>query len=184
MAENKLADLSTKFAMKRVIVIGCPGSGKSTFSKRLHEHTGIPLFHLDLLYWNPDKTTVTKNVFLERLSSVIKKDRWIIDGNYASTIEMRMKACDTVIFLDYPLNVCLSGIEERRGKPRDDMPWVEPDEDDLEFIEFIKNYNTENRPKVMALLKKYNRKNLFVFKSRGEADAFLEEIGKDICLLK
>ena len=108
----------------------------------------------------------------------------IIDGNYASTIEMRMKACDTVIFLDYPLNVCLSGIEERRGKPRDDMPWVEPDEDDLEFIEFIKNYNTENRPKVMALLKKYNRKNLFVFKSRGEADAFLEEIGKDICLLK
>jgi len=161
-------------SMKKIIVIGCPGSGKSTFSRSLHQITGIPLFHLDLMYWNADRTTVEKSVFHERLKDAMQNDRWIIDGNYASTIEMRMKACDTVIFLDYPLNVCLSGIEERRGKPRSDMPWIEPDEEDLEFIEFIKNYNTENRPKVMALLEKYRHKNLLIFKDRREADAFLD----------
>ena len=165
-------------SMKKIIVIGCPGSGKSTFSWSLHQITGIPLFHLDLMYWNADRTTVEKSVFHERLKDAMQNDRWIIDGNYASTMEMRMEACDTVIFLDYPLDVCLSGIEERRGKPRSDMPWIEPEEVDEEFLAFIKRYNTENRPKVMALLKKYNRKNLFVFKSRGEADAFLKEIGK------
>ena len=165
-------------SMKKIIVIGCPGSGKSTFSRSLHQITGIPLFHLDLMYWNADRTTVEKSVFHERLKDAMQNDRWIIDGNYASTMEMRMEACDTVIFLDYPLDVCLSGIEERRGKPRSDMPWIEPEEVDEEFLAFIKRYNTENRPKVMALLKKYNRKNLFVFKSRGEADAFLKEIGK------
>lgn len=163
-------------SMKKIIVIGCPGSGKSTFSRSLHQITGIPLFHLDLMYWNADRTTVEKSVFHERLKDAMRNDRWIIDGNYASTMEMRTEACDTVIFLDYPLDVCLSGIEERRGKPRSDMPWTEPEEDDEEFLAFIKRYNTENRPKVMALLEKYNRKNLFVFKSRGEADAFLAEL--------
>ena len=119
--------------MKKVIVIGCPGSGKSTVSRALHNKTGIPLYHLDMMYWNADKTTVEKSVFLERLYAVLEKDEWIIDGNYGSTMELRMAACDTVIFLDYPLDVCLGGIKERRGKPRSDMPWIETEEDS-EFI--------------------------------------------------
>jgi len=94
--------------MKKVIVIGCPGSGKSTVSRALHNKTGIPLYHLDMMYWNADKTTAEKSVFLERLSTVLEKDEWIIDGNYGSTMELRMAACDTVIFLDYPLDVCLT----------------------------------------------------------------------------
>ena len=88
--------------MKKVIVIGCPGSGKSTFSKSLHKITNIPLFHLDMIFWNADKTTVEKPVFLDRLLNIIQNDKWIIDGNYGSTMELRMQACDTVIFLDYP----------------------------------------------------------------------------------
>ena len=100
--------------MKKVIVIGCPGSGKSTFSKSLHRITGIPLFHLDMLFWNADKTTVEKSVFLDRLLKIFQNDEWIIDGNYASTMELRMQKCDTVIFLDYPLDVCLNGIKERK----------------------------------------------------------------------
>ena len=158
--------------MKKVIVIGCPGSGKSTVSRALHNKTGIPLYHLDMMYWNADKTTVEKSIFLERLSAVFEKNVWIIDGNYGSTMELRMAACDTVIFLDYPLDVCLDGIRERRGKPRSDMPWIETEED-AEFIEFIRNYNEQQKPKVLELLAKYGDKNIIIFKSREEADAFL-----------
>ena len=158
--------------MKKVIVIGCPGSGKSTVSRALHNKTGIPLYHLDMMYWNADKTTVENSVFLERLSTVLEKDEWIIDGNYGSTMELRMVACDTVVFLDYPLDVCLDGIKERRGKPRSDMPWIETEEDE-EFIEFIKSYNEQQKPKVLELLEKYSDKNIVVFKSREQADAFL-----------
>ena len=158
--------------MKKVIVIGCPGSGKSTVSRALHSKTGIPLYHLDMMYWNTDKTTVEKSVFLERLSAVLEKDEWIIDGNYSSTMELRMAACDTVIFLDYPLDICLDGIRERRGKPRSDMPWIETEED-AEFIEFIKSYNEQQKPKVLELLKKYSDKNIIILESREQADAFL-----------
>lgn len=158
--------------MKKVIVIGCLGSGKSTVSRALHNKTGIPLYHLDMMYWNADKTTVEKSVFLERLSAVLEKDEWIIDGNYGSTMELRMAASDTVIFLDYPLNVCLNGIKERFGKPRSDMPWIETEEDS-EFIEFIKNYNEQQKPKVLELLKKYGDKNIIILKSREQVDAFL-----------
>lgn len=107
--------------MKKIMVIGCPGSGKSTLSRTLHKITGIPLFHLDMMYWNSDRTTVDKSVFCERLLNTIQKDEWIIDGNYGSTMELRLQACDTVIFLDYSLDVCLNGIKERRGKVRTDM---------------------------------------------------------------
>ena len=158
--------------MKKVIVIGCPGSGKSTVSRALHNKTGIPLYHLDMMYWNADKTTVEKKVFLERLSVVLEKDEWIIDGNYGATMELRMAACDTVIFLDYPLDVCLDGIKERRGKPRSDMPWIETEEDE-EFIEFIKSYNEQQKPKVLELLQKYSDKNIIILESREQADAFL-----------
>ena len=163
--------------MKKVIVIGCPGSGKSTFSRVLHDVTGIPLFHLDMMYWNADRTTVDKSVFRERLSEVMKKDEWIIDGNYGPTMEMRLQACDTVFFLDYPVDVCLEGVRERRGKPRSDMPWVENEEDE-DFIEFIKKYNSQSRPEVISLLEKYCDRNIFVFKNRTEADIFLSSISK------
>lgn len=161
--------------MKKVIVIGCPGSGKSTFARAMHQKTGIPLFHLDMLYWNADKTTVEKAVFLQRLKNVLDKDEWIIDGNYASTMEMRMKECDTVFFLDFQLEVCLDGLNARRGKPRADMPWVEDDALDEELIEFVKSYNADSRPKVLELLDKFKEKNIIIFHSRSEADEYIEK---------
>ena len=161
--------------MKRIIVIGCPGSGKSTVSRALHTKTGIPLYHLDMMYWNADKSTVERSVFLARLSSVLEKEQWIIDGNYSSTMELRMAACDTVFFLDYPLEVCLEGIKERRGKARSDMPWIETEEDE-EFIDFIKRYNEQQKPKVLALLGKYGDKNIIILQSREQADAVLSRL--------
>ena len=158
-------------------MIGCPGSGKSTFSRALHNITGIPLFHLDMMYWKSDRTTVEKAVFRERLSSVINNNEWIIDGNYGSTIELRLQACDTVVFLDYPLDVCLSGIRDRRGEARTDMPWFESeDEEDEDFIEFIKSFNIQSRPGIIELLDKYSYKNIHIFKSRVEADEFLNHL--------
>lgn len=160
--------------MKRIIVIGCPGGGKSTFSIALGSNTGIPVYHLDMMFWNADKTTVEKSVFLERLAQVMKKDEWIIDGNYASTMEQRLCACDTVFFLDYPVDVCLDGALKRRGIKRPDMPWVET-EDDAEFLGYIKRFNKEVRPTVIELLKSYKEKDIFVFKNRNEASEFLEK---------
>lgn len=161
--------------MKRVMIIGCPGSGKSTFARALAEKTGLPLHYLDMMYWNPDRTTKPKEEFRAALRETVALPEWIIDGNYGSTLELRMEACDTVIFLDYPPEVCLSGIEERRGKPRADMPWIET-EPDLEFIEFVRKYNAESRPKVIELLEKYKSKNIIIFKSRAEANDYLFNI--------
>ena len=161
--------------MKKIIVIGCPGAGKSTFSRLLHSKTGIPLYHLDMLYWNGDKTTVEKDVFLDRLSNVLAEDEWIIDGNYISTMELRLSLCDTVFFLDYPTELCLDGVRTRRGVARSDIPWIETDED-AEFIEYVEKFNVEQRPRVLSLLERYSDKNIFIFKSREEADEFCQNI--------
>ena len=158
--------------MKKIIVIGCPGSGKSVLSRALHQKTGLPLHHLDMMFWNADKTTVEKRVFLERLSAVLREDAWIIDGNYASTMEERMAACDTVIFLDYPPEICLEGIHERVGKPRADMPWVE-DGEDAEFLAFVRDFNREQRPRILELLAAHGDKTVVILSDRAEADAFL-----------
>lgn len=161
--------------MKKVIVIGCPGSGKSTFSKHLHKATGLPLFHLDMLYWNPDKTTVDKTVFSVRLADVLQKGAWIIDGNYHSTLETRLERCDTVFFLDYPLELCLNGIKSRKGKPRSDMPWIETEED-KELLGFVERYSSDCRPHVLSLLDGCWDKDIYIFKSRQEADSFLQHL--------
>lgn len=163
--------------MNKIIVIGCPGSGKSTFSKELHNRTGIPLFHLDMMFWNADKTTVEKSVFRKRLFNILKLDKWIIDGNYQSTMESRLRECDTVFFLDYSLETCLEGVRARRGKARTDMPWIEKEnEEDAEFVEFIKNYRSESRPIVLALLRQYEHKKIYIFKERSEAEEFLNRL--------
>ena len=95
--------------MKRVIVIGCPGSGKTTFAEKLNKITGLPLYHLDAIWHKPDKTHIPREEFDQRISEIFATDEWIIDGNYGRTVEMRLKECDTVFLFDLPTEVCLQG---------------------------------------------------------------------------
>lgn len=159
--------------MQKVIVIGCPGSGKSTFSKALHDATGLPLYHLDMMHWNADGTHVAKCIFMERLHQALEKESWIIDGNYSSTMELRMQFCDTIFFLDYLTDICIDGIKSRKGRERTDIPCAAPEDEDAEFMEFVKNYNTTSRPIVMRLLHRYSHKRIIIFEDRNEADKFL-----------
>lgn len=162
--------------MKKIIVIGCSGSGKTTFAERLRDKIGLPLFYLDAIWHKPDRTHISREYFDARLGEILALDRWIIDGNYSRTLERRIEACDTVIWFDLPTEVCLEGVRERRGKPRIDMPWVETEEDP-EFIELIKKYNDEQRPKVLSLLEKYRSgREIIVFRNRREADELLAVI--------
>ena len=162
--------------MKKVIIIGCPGSGKSTFARKLQSVTGLPLHHLDLIYWKSDRTIVLREEFLEKLHQIMAQKQWIIDGNYASTMEMRMQVCDTVIFLDYPPELCLSGAQERKGKTRPDLPWVESNDlDDSEFMEYIRKFHELNRPTILSLLEKYSDKEIIIFHSREDAEIFLQK---------
>lgn len=160
--------------MKRAIVIGCPGSGKSTFSRALRDLTGIPLIHLDALYWKPDRTTVTRGEFDKKLNDAMNNESWIIDGNFQRTIETRIERCDTVFFLDIPIDVCLDGINSRKGQTRSDIPWVEnEDEADSELEDFVKAFETDGKPFILTLLKRYPDKKVYKFTSRAEIDKFL-----------
>ena len=108
--------------MKKVIVIGSPGAGKSTFARRLRDCTGLPLYYLDMIWHRPDRTTLSREEFEQKIREMTAEDSWILDGNYLRTMEMRLAACDTVFYLDYPTEVCLRGAEARIGKPREDLP--------------------------------------------------------------
>lgn len=164
--------------MERVIVIGCPGSGKSTFSRALHVRTGLPLFYMDRMFWNADKTTVSASVLLQRLNDVLPRDRWIIDGNYRSTLEMRLQHCDTVFFLDYPLEDCLAGARARLGVARPDMPWIEQDDEThAEFLDYIREFPAHSRPDILRLLGQYSHRNIITFHTRAQADVFLKSAG-------
>ena len=102
--------------MKKVIVIGCPGSGKTTFSKKLHMITGLPLYHLDVIWHKPDKTHITRDNFDKSIAEILNTSEWIIDGNYNRTIEIRLKHCDTVFLFDLQTEVCIEGAMNRLGK--------------------------------------------------------------------
>ncbi len=160
--------------MKRIIVVGCSGSGKSTFSLRLYEKTGIPLHHLDNIWWKKDKTHISRDEFDIKLDEIMSNDSWIIDGDYSRTYERRIVACDTIFFLDYTEDVCMEGITERVGKDRVDMPWTE-NELDPELVTLVKNFDKENRPILNDLFKKYPDKRVISFHTREEAESWLEE---------
>ena len=164
--------------MKRIIVIGCAGAGKTTFSEKLRDATGLPLFYLDAIWHRPDKTHIPRDEFDERLGEILAKEEWIIDGNYSRTVERRMAACDTVFLLDFPTEVCLDGATARIGKKRVDMPWIDTELDPVIKSE-IESFGTKNLPVIYELIEKYGEgREMIIFKSRADADEFILNISK------
>ena len=162
-----------KLIMQKVLILGCAGSGKSTFAACLHDLSGLPLYHLDNVWWKADRTHISREDFDSKLGELIGLDRWIIDGDYSRTYERRIAACDTVFFLDYGQEVCMSGITERVGRKRADIPWTEQ-ELDPELVELVKKYESQNKPVLLDLFKRYPEKQVIVFHSRAEADHWLQ----------
>lgn len=162
--------------MKKIIIIGCPGAGKSYFAKKLHSISGIPLYHLDMIWHRKDKTHLSRMKFDEQLKRILQEKTWMIDGNYARTMEMRMQACDTIIFFDVPYEVCIEGIHEREGKKQDDMPWDVANAD-ANLLETVRNYIPTQHPNIYRLLEKYKQeKEIIIFKTRKEAENWLIEV--------
>ena len=162
--------------MQKILVIGCSGAGKSTFARRLRDSTGLPLYYLDRLWHKPDRTHITREAFDRTLAEWLARPAWIIDGDYSRTLPQRLEACDTVFFLDFPLEVCLAGVENRRGAQRPDMPWVE-EELDAEFLQYILDFGQAQMPAIRAMLEPYRgRRQILTFRSRAGADAWLNAL--------
>ena len=162
--------------MNKIIVIGCPGSGKSTFSKQLKEKLNLPLYHLDLIWNKEDKTTIKREEFDNKLKEIFKNDNWIIDGNYQRTLETRLKECNKVFLLDYSLDTCLQGATSRVGIKRDDMPWIEETLNEG-FKQKILDFSKNKLPEIYNLLDKYKEnKNIIIFKTREDSKEYLENL--------
>ena len=161
--------------MNKIIVIGCPGSGKSTFSKQLKEKLNLPLYHLDLIWNKEDKTTIKREEFDNKLKEIFKNDNWIIDGNYQRTLETRIKEADTIFLLDYSLDTCLRGASSRVGIKRDDMPWIEETLNE-KFKQKILDFSKNKLPEIYNLLDKYKEnRNIIIFKTREDSKEYLEK---------
>lgn len=164
--------------MERIVIIGCPGSGKTRLARALGDKLGLTVVHLDRLWWKQGWENVTREEFDTRLENALKLDSWIIDGNYNRTMDVRLEKCDTIIYLDYSRWACLWGMLQRvlgnYGKNRSDMPDGCPERFDWEFVKFIWNFNENNRVINYTRIAKYKHAKAIVLKNRKEARAFLE----------
>lgn len=164
--------------MQRVLVIGSGGSGKSTLAKRLGPRLGLPVVHLDALYWSAGWIEPDKAHWAETIRTVINKKAWVLDGNYSGTLAERLEACDTVVFLDVSRFVCVWRVLKRmaryRGETRPDMPAGCPERLSIGFLVWIWNYPNRSRRKVLALLERYRAtKNVVHLRTRNEVERFV-----------
>ena len=166
--------------MERILIIGCSGSGKSTLARALKEKLGLPVIHLDQLWWQEGWQHVSREEFDQRLDLALSMDRWIMDGNYSRTIPQRLEKCDTILYLDFSRWACLLGMCQRvlgnYGKVRPDMSDGCPERFDWEFVKFIWNFNKNNRVRNYTYLAQAKHAESIVLKSRKEVRDFLDRL--------
>ena len=166
--------------MERILIIGCSGAGKSTLARALKEKLGLPVVHLDQLWWKENWQNVTREEFDSRLAMALNMDQWIIDGNYSRTMPMRLSKCDTIIYLDFDRWDCLWGMAQRvltnYGKVRPDMADGCPERFDREFVKYIWDFNKQNRVLNYTRIAKSKHAKAIILKNRKEKKAFLESL--------
>jgi adenylate kinase family enzyme len=165
-------------AMRKVLVIGSSGAGKSVFAARLAQRTGLPLVHLDAVYWSPGWVKTPKDEWGRTVDGLLARDAWIIDGNYAGTMDRRLAACDTVVFLNLPRTVCLWRAVKRRivyrRRSRPDMTAGCNERLTWELVRWIWEYPKKRRPGVLAKLSALAPgQRVVVLRSTAEGEAFL-----------
>lgn len=161
--------------MKRIVILGPSGTGKTTLGRNLSEKLHIKSVPLDSIYWKKDWQSIEKDDFDRYMKKFLSShDEWIIDGNYAKHkhFQYRLDACDTIILLDYGVQASLNGIHERarkfKNQTRSDMPTGCTEGIDQEFLQYTATYEPRGNY-VKALVSKYkNKKNVMIFKSRNE----------------
>lgn len=163
--------------MKRILVIGSGGSGKSTFARRLGDRLALQVIHLDSHYWRPGWVEPPKEVWLDQVRHLLARESWVMDGNYSGTLETRLEACDTVIFLDFPRLTCVWRVMRRamkyRNVTRPDMAAGCPEQWTFEFLQWIWTYPKRSRPKIIARLAQLEAKSVFYLRSNKEVEQFL-----------
>lgn len=163
------------------MVIGCCGAGKSTLARKILEKTNIPVYHLDQYYWRPDWVETPKEEWEPVVQALSDKEEWIIDGNYASTIDFRIQRADTIIYLDFSTISCLWRITKRiwkyRGEVRPDMTTDCRERFDLDFYHYVATFNLMRRKSLLNKLKKVtNSQDVFIFKNDTETENYLNEL--------
>ena len=147
--------------MQRVLVIGISGAGKSTFSRALANTTGLPLIHLDKEFWQPGCVQTPRPEWRAKVGELAARERWIMDGNYDSSLDLRLPRADTVLWFDYPMLRCLRRAMWRAvttyGRVRPDMAEGCPERIDLEFLRYIWTFNAKQRPRVVAAHERFGR---------------------------
>jgi adenylate kinase family enzyme len=167
--------------MKRVLVIGSGGAGKSTLAVRLGEITGIEVIHLDKLYWRAGWVEPSKEEWRETVEGLLNKETWILDGNFGGTMDLRFDACDTVILLDLPSIICIYRVLKRRLKFRNtnrpEMTKGCNEQLDIKFLNWIWNFPNRNRPAILEKLDCFrNEKSILQLRSQREVDDFLANL--------
>ena len=168
--------------MKKILVIGSGGSGKSTVATRLGELLGLKVSHLDQLFWRPGWVKPAPEEWSRIVTDLTAPDSWILDGNYGGTLDVRLQKCDTVVFLDLSRWLCLWRIVTRalryRNRPRPDMAEGCPEKLDLEFVLWVWNFPRDSRPTIAKLLREQSDgKKIVWLRSRREVAVFLKRVG-------